>query len=439
MGWSLRGPRVALLVLLAAVLVPLIKPYTAQPAARYAFTAALWDDRSRVLDDYLLGVDRLEIDGHVYSDKAPGQPYLAVPFYAAYRAVGGDPGRDVQITGDLGLWWVTLWSSVVPALFLAWMMWGRAARLSPRHATAAAGGLCFGTLLLPFGGELYAHVLCAALLFGAWSLVSPSAAVRRPVMAGLLGGIALAAEYPSALLLVPMCLALLFERELRALVRFGLGMLPGIAALLVYQRMAFGGAGTISYSQKDATFDGVPKLHNVVEIFFGSRGIAIFTPVVLVGLVGLAWLVAERGRHATDAAVGLGCFGAVLWLQASWVNPWGGEMPGPRYLIPALPFLVLGVARTRLSHRLVTDASIALSAAAMVFPTVASHLVPEGSYTVGAQLRYLSRGEAAESLFTVAMGSPGWFVHAALVILAGVHLARTLRSHRVADPSSSEV
>lgn len=427
MSRLLRDPRLAFVLVLAAVLVPLIKPYTAQPASRYSFTAALWDDHSRVLDDYLVGIDRIEVDGHVYSDKAPGQPYLAVPFYALYRLVGGDPAREVHINGDLGLWWVTLWTSVVPALVLAALMWERVARLDRAHAWFAAGAMSFGSLLLPFGAELYAHLLCATLLFGAWTLLSPTARRRMPLLGGLLAGVAVASEYPSALVLLPMVAALALRREAGVLVRFGFGLVPGGVALLAYQALAFGDASTISYSSKASTFDGVPKLGHLVQILIGSRGMLIFTPVVVAGVVGLVLLVRDRGPDQIDAAVGLGCFGVLLWLQSSWGNPWGGEMPGPRYLIPALPFLAVGVARARASRPTLMTVLVAVSVGSMLFPTVASHLVPEGASTVGAQVRYLLDGEAAESLLTLVFGPAGWLVHAAVVAIAVRHAALTLQ------------
>ena len=82
-----------LAVVVLLVTAPVLQPLMAQQASRYALTAALWDGQTITVDayDHLLSVDRAERDGRVYSDKAPGQPLLAVPAYAAYRALGGHP------------------------------------------------------------------------------------------------------------------------------------------------------------------------------------------------------------------------------------------------------------------------------------------------------------------------------------------------------------
>lgn len=428
----LRRPEVALVLLLAVLVVPLVKEYTAQPAARYSFTAALWDDRSRLLDDYVIGVDRIEIDGHVYSDKAPGQPYLMVPFYAAYRLVGGDPAKEVQLTGDLGLWWNTLWSSMVPALALCWLMWRAAARVDPASAIFAAGAMAFGSMLLPFSSELFAHVLSATLAFGAWQLLTPSAPVRRPLLAGLLGGLAILAEYPSALLLAPMGLALLARRELGMAARFVIGAIPGVAALAAYQAMVTGSAEQITYAEKDSTFSGVPDLGNLVQIFVGYRGMLIFTPIVVAAVVGLVYLIRERSEAAVDAWVGLGAFLAVLWLQASWVNPWGGGGPGPRYLTPALPFLAIGAGAFARRHQRYGRAFLAVSVVTMGAATINNLIVPDGGATLVSHVKELLDGPTTESLFTLAVGPAGWLVHAALVVAAAWHLRSCLRQAEVA-------
>ncbi len=86
---------VALFILVVLALAPFMHPFGGQQASRYALTAAVWDHGTLEVTEYasLLFRDGAARDGAFYSDKAPGQPLLAVPFYGIYRLVGGDPPR----------------------------------------------------------------------------------------------------------------------------------------------------------------------------------------------------------------------------------------------------------------------------------------------------------------------------------------------------------
>src|SRR5690606_9543976 len=133
-------------------------------------TAALVEHRSLQLDAYrdTLLVDRVELGGHVYSDKAPLQAFAAAPVYAAGRALGFESASVNRPRQNLGLWWLTLWCSTIPGAALVVLMHRSARRVAPSGATLATVGMAFGTLLLPFSGELYGHVLSALLVYGSW-------------------------------------------------------------------------------------------------------------------------------------------------------------------------------------------------------------------------------------------------------------------------------
>src|SRR5690606_30310162 len=84
-----RGVLALCLVWVVAI-GPIVHDMTAQGAPRIALTGALVDDRRITIDDYLVGFDYTERDGHIYSDKAPGQEVLAIPAYVASQVVGAD-------------------------------------------------------------------------------------------------------------------------------------------------------------------------------------------------------------------------------------------------------------------------------------------------------------------------------------------------------------
>jgi hypothetical protein len=426
--------RALLVALLFLVVVgPWVKELTAQPASRLALTGALVDHGTIRIDEYerIIGIDRVERDGHLYSDKAPGQPFLAVPFYAAARAVGAEPADVPRGEGNLTLWWVTFWSSVVPGVLLVLLM-GRLCRDEDAPlgvvSTVAIG---FGTLLMPFSAELYGHVLATCLGVAAWAAVRRRRTTRRLLLAGALAGLAVLVEYQMVLFVAVLAVFLLVRGGWRALGWFAAAGAPFAALLAWYQAAAFGSPFRSSYGEKPVHADGgttivgLPDPLQALEVLFGTRGLLVFAPVVGIGLVGLYVLArGERGPARDDAIVGLAIFVAYLGLQAGWPNPWGGEMPGPRYMIPALPLLAPGVAVVWRRTGVLGRGALAWSIVIMALPLITLHLVPAGGATGSQHLRNIDRYGISPTIWTLALGGLGWVVYGATIAGVALWLAR---------------
>lgn len=426
---------VALALLLAVVAGPIVQENSGLTAPRYALAAALTEHQTLVLDRYRdhVFIDRLELDGHLYSDKAPGQPFASVPAYVVGKALGAESATVVRVRGNLGLWGVTLWSSLVPALALVVLMVRRGASLGPRAATVGAAGAAFGTLLLPYAAQLYGHVLAAALGFGAWCWLRSRALTNGTVaVAGALVGAAVLVEYQMAILALVLA-AWLARRAPSRLPAFAAGGAPAVVLLLLYQWALLGSPFASTYSRKPkhdgATplITGIPKPFQAVEILLGSRGLFLFTPVVAVGLWGLWRLTRKAGPLRDDGLVGLAVLAGFFLLQAGWPNPWGGEVPGPRYMIPALPFLAVGIARAWTERRTLVVVTGAVSVFSMSWPLVARHLVPDGGYLVDSQLTDVRVFGFMPTTFTMGLGWAGWIVHVLLVLAALRFLEQTLQ------------
>lgn len=427
--------RVGLWLFLAALALagPFVQRLTAQPASRYALSAAIVDRGTVSLERYehALGVDRAEHDGTTYSDKPPGQPVLGAVPYAVHRAVGGEPATRLRVEENLGLWWVTLWSSVVPFAATAVLMWLLARRThDPGTALVAAVAVAASTLLLPFGTLLYGHVLAGALMLGCWLLASPTgASPARLAAAGAVGGLALSVEYQAALVAVGIGVWALVVHRARALV-MAAAALPFAAGVVAYQAVVFGHplqspVGTKGAGSRGAGMLDPPDVGTFLEVVGGSRGL-VYTPLALVAAVGLVLAVRRGvGRHAVAALSVVALFVAV---QSGWPNPWGGEMPGPRYVVPALPFLVVGAAEALRRWRVLTLGAAAVGAVTALLATVTDHLVPLPGGAVGVYAGRLVDGEVSATLLTMAVGPAGWVLHAALVAGAGWRLVAARRA-----------
>ncbi len=85
-----------------------------------------------------------------------------------------------------------------------------------------------------------------------------------------------------------------------------------------------------------------PRLDSAGELLFASRGLLTLTPIIVMAVVGVV-LMHRRGHRAeanTIAAIAIAYF---IYNSGYWL-PMGGGTPGPRFLIPALPFLAVGLA-----------------------------------------------------------------------------------------------
>ncbi len=302
-------------------------------------------------------------------------------------------------------------------------------------AVPALAGLAFGTMLLPYSVTLYGHLLAAALGFGAWLVFDgDDHPAGRAWAAGLLAGLAVLVEYQMAIVVGALAIALLGRRSWGPAVRFAAAGFPFAVVMLGYQALAYGSPFRSGYEQKsvhaDATLliTGIPKFSTAWSFLVGSRGLLLFTPIVAVGLVGL--VVRWRRRREEGTAIALAVCGGFLLLQAGWVNPWGGESPGPRYVIPMLPFLALGLAQVwssvpQVLRRLVLVVSIC----SMVLPSVTEHLMGDGSVLLVEHLGRLLSGGPEPTLLTMALGPVGWIPH----LLAVGLVLRWHRSHVQTD------
>ena len=439
-----RSPEVWIVLLILVVFGPFVQQMSAQSAARYALTAAIWERHTLDVDGYTLGVDKVVLpDGRLRSDKPPLQPLLAVPVFALGRVAGVEPATHRRVVGNLGLWWVTFWSTVVPLCFLVVLMRRVAVKLRARAPTLAALGIVFATTMAAFASQLYAHVLAAALIFGAWYLMRAADRERRWrwLGSGLLVGAAIITAYET----IPLAVVLTGFVAWRARDRIGWFLLGGVPAAIlggVYNRIAFGKFWRISYGQKSGhrgVFGvAVPRLSIMAQIVFGGRGLLLVTPLVLVALAAAVMVARKPGPARVDAVVGLLCFAGLFALQSSWSNPWGGESPGPRYLITALPFLAapLAVAWPRIRRlAIVAGAWGAFCMACAVMTTSAVVNIHLSLFTWWRD--QLEHGKLTPTVWTMAAGTWGWAIHALLVAAAIVGLWRATRPRDANDAAVS--
>lgn len=424
-GWSRRRPSKAELLAGGAVLMAtafVVQPLMAQQASRMALTASIVEHQTVSIDRYegALGVDFAEKDGRLYSDKAPAQPFAAAVPYAVYKALGGDSAEILRTEFNLGLWWTSLWSAALPAAGLVIIMNRMARPFDSRWAMPAALAIAFGSLLLPFGTLLFSHTASALLVAAALLAWRAPPSPRSLALVGVLAGLSVSVEYTSVVALAVLGGASLL-RDRWAMRWLIIGSLPPLSLTAAYHWVAFGGPLEVPYRYHNLGLHNsataglaIPTPDRLWTLFTSGRGMFLLTPIVFVGVVGLVIAARDQPERRTELTViGTVLLGFVV-VQAGAADLTGGDSLGPRYLIPGLPGLAVGVASVWRKVPLLVTAVALLSAAVMLMATYTDPLVPVDMKGVHSYwLDQVSEGQLTRTLVDPYLGD------VAVVIILG--------------------
>jgi hypothetical protein len=158
-------------------------------------------------------------------------------------------------------------------------------------------------------------------------------------------------------------------------------------------------------------------------------------PVLALGLVGLVMLY-RRGRRA-EALVIAGVTALIFAYDTGFVEPFGGWGPGPRYLMPMMPFLVLPIALVYARAPLTTAALALGSVGFMVAATATEPLLPNnmGSFfrlgdiaDTGRWFHRFGSGDFTPSMLTSAGFGRGWVAIAPFLLAVAAALALAARA-----------
>jgi hypothetical protein len=432
--------------------------------SRLDLTLAIVDKGTLSIDDYYQNTgDYALFEGHHYLDKAPGPSFLAIPIYVAVRPIlhsgpvqhilarvasnpafadtlreGGTGLLEDKIYNAIVLYIVTIALVAIPAAILGVLLYRLLTQLGASRAWSAAIALIYGlaTSAFPYSGAFFSHQIVAFLLFGAFFIgfqmrrgaLSPSWALA----AGLMLGYSLICEYPTLLIAGAIFLYIVFTLPQRRWVT-GLvlaGIPPGLL-LMIYNWLIFHTPLPVGYKYSELYAEqhsiglfslSYPHPDALWGITFGSfRGLFYVSPILLLAAVGFGvWWRMRRLR--AEWAVCLWATVSFFLYNGSSVMWQGGFSIGPRYLVPMLPFMALGLGVLAISCgkspwvRALAAVLAAWSVVVIWAETLGGQSYPDWTPDplVNYSLPRLAAGDIARNL-GMALGLRGW---ASLIPLA---------------------
>ncbi len=326
--------------------------------SRFGLTQAIIERHSFQIDPYVNGVDWSRRDGHYYTNKAPGSSMLGVPFYCLLYVVESalnlDPAQLRDFNLDVTDWFVTALPSVLLSLFLLKYLLRRHPD-TPERAWLSVFTFSLATIMYPFSTTLWGHPTAAACLFFAFYALAVNG---NTWLTGLFLGLAVLVEY-SAALVIPAYLGYHLWKQrwgaVRGLGQILLAALPSLVLFLWYHKTCFGGWLTMPTVFQNPWFGlqnnervfyvlALPDPVILWKLLFGlERGLFLISPVLLFAVLGFHHLIKSKKGNA-EVLLALSIV-LVFWaFNGAYVGWRAGHSSGPRYMIPMLPFLALGLA-----------------------------------------------------------------------------------------------
>jgi len=348
--------------------------------SRYDLIVAAVQKNTLAIDAYQKDTgDKAFINGHYYSDKAPGMQLAGIPIYGLIYFIQRTiyPNKTLFINQNFSYWiWkfallrivlIIIPTALMAILFLKFLQQFTASITKPLWMVL---GYCLGTLAFPYSTLFFSHQFAAVLVFSSFMGLfyyrhyddHPRAIFHSRMnqqlilsICGFMLSYAVISEYP-VILLAAILTGYAFDKNTskKEIGYYILGAIIPLLILLSYNYIVSGNIFKLAYSEEvnrqfyigmNKGVGGVtyPKITVLIQLLFGLyRGILLYNPVLILGLIGFIYFF-QNTVYRREFWVGISCIGIYLLFNSSYYMWWGGAALGPRHLIPIIPFFILPI------------------------------------------------------------------------------------------------
>lgn len=333
----------------------------------YTFGHTGWDMDSRlnvlhaIVYEHRIEIDtfhansmcKVLLNGHYYSEKAPGVVLVALPAFLLSAHVVKALGLNYlgSLAWQISAWITTAGSAGLMAAIAAVAMFAMLRRSVSAHSAAVVTlTFFFATTLFTYATILYAHTIAASFLcLALWALSSRAHRdVSKDIFIGFCGGMAVCSEYPAFIATVGLFAYILFRSRVQALY-FVLGSLPPLLVILLNNYWMSGSPLMFGYNWghqmtvAQTAHLGSPNILYILKLLvLEHRGLFFWSPFLLLLLVGYRdWYKKQRILAIITAICAVALVLYVSGLGPDWHGGWA---LGPRHFTSILPFLALPVA-----------------------------------------------------------------------------------------------
>jgi hypothetical protein len=320
--------------------------------AHLSLTRALAGRGTVIADDFVNQThDLAYFEGHYYIAKPPGFAFTVAPVWWLLERVNDDLVFEWRATTFLFA--ALPGAASVAVFYLIFVALGSPARFAVTASSAVAlgtGTFAYSTLFLET--PLQVLFLLTALLI----LLLPFKRGPRAFWVGLLIGYAILLHYIVALCVLPVAIFIgTRPRGAKPLLFFISGLVIPLVGVLIYNFWCFGNPFLFGHFRSavpqfqqhhEEMVAGlmVPRLEALWGLLFSaSKGLFVFSPFLVFAIVGLVFLW-RHPSHRPHALLYAGIFVVTFFLVSSLPNWQGGVLSGPRYLLPVVPVLAIGIA-----------------------------------------------------------------------------------------------